>query len=71
LVEEHLFESSAMRSLFFAFLFVAAAGLIVALLVGVTLKIVGLLVMALLVVAAVTWVMNKVRGPRDAERLPR
>ena len=63
-----------------AFLFLAAAGLIFALFVGVTLKVVGLLLMALLVVAGVSFVMSRIRRPGDTlnldhpldrERLPR
>lgn len=69
-----------MQFLVFAFLALLAVGFIGALIVGFTLKLVGLLIMALLVVGAVKFVMGKIRGPRrtlkldrplDAERLPR
>jgi hypothetical protein len=69
-----------MRFLFTGFLLLAAVGLIVALLIGVAFKLVGLLFMALLVVAGVTWAMKKIRGPNrtlkldrstEADRLPR
>jgi hypothetical protein len=58
-----------MKLLVAAFLTLAAIGLVVALLIGVTLKIVGLLFMALLVVAAVSFVMRKLKGPRGAAPL--
>ena len=58
-----------MKLLVPAFLTLAAIGLVVALLIGVTLKIVGLLFMALLVVAVVTFVMRKLKGPRGATPL--
>jgi membrane protein implicated in regulation of membrane protease activity len=69
-----------MKFLVSAFLMLAAIGLVVALTIGVTLKIVGLLFMALLVVAAVSFVMRKLKHsrktlmldhPQDAEHLPR
>ena len=69
-----------MKFLVFAFLALLAVGFIGALIVGFTLKLVGLLFMALIVVAAVKFVMGKIRGPRrtltldhpvDAELLPR
>ena len=69
-----------MQFLVFAFLALLAVGFIGALIVGFTLKLVGLLLVALLVVGVVKFVMGKIRGPRrtlkldrplDAERLPR
>ena len=46
-----------------AVLFLIAAAMVIGLVVGVTFKLIGLLFMALIVVAAVSFVMNKVRGP--------
>jgi hypothetical protein len=74
----HCLKSSAggetMHLLFF-FLALVAAGFVIALVVGVTLELIGLLFMALLVVLGVSWVMRKIRGPSsrgvralDAER---
>ena len=69
-----------MQFLVFAFLALLAVGFIGALIVGFTLKLVGLLLMALLVVGAVRFVIGKIRGarrtlkldrPLDAVRLPR
>jgi membrane protein implicated in regulation of membrane protease activity len=68
-----------MKFLISAFLMLAAVGLVVALMVSVTLQIVGLLFMAPLVVAAVSFAIRKLKGPRktlmldhpqDAEHLP-
>jgi hypothetical protein len=64
----------------FGFLFVLAAALVLAVLLGVAVQIIWYGVLALLVVGAVTFVMNRVRGPKatdriehaaDVERLPR
>jgi hypothetical protein len=60
-----------MRFVFTGFLFLAAAGLIVALLIGVAFKLVGLLFLALLVVAGVTWTMKKIRGSNNTLKLDR
>ena len=60
-----------MKFLVFAVLAVVAFALIAGLVVGVAFKLIGLGIMALLVVAAVTFIMRKVRGGRDAERMPR
>jgi hypothetical protein len=51
-----------MHILFFI-LALIAIGMIIALVVGVTVKLIGLLFMALIVVLGVTWVMRKIRGP--------
>jgi len=66
-----------MHILFFI-LALIAIGMIIALVVGVTVKLIGLLFMALIVVAGVTWLMKKIRGPSskgvavlDAERSER
>jgi membrane protein implicated in regulation of membrane protease activity len=50
-----------MHILFFI-LAVIALGVIISLVVGVTLKLIGLVFMAVLVVAAVSWTMRKIRG---------
>ena len=55
----------------FFILFALAAIFAISLIVGVAFKIIGYAIAALLVVAAVTWVMRKVRGPKPSERLPR
>jgi hypothetical protein len=63
-----------MKFLVYGVLFLIAAAMVIGLIVGVTVKLIGLLFMALIVVAAVSFVMNKVRGPRPprpTERLPR
>ncbi len=72
--------SCIMQFVVFALLGLIALGFVLALIVGFTLKLAGLMIMALLVVAVVSFVMRKIRGPRrplsldhpaDAERLPR
>jgi hypothetical protein len=73
-----------MKFLGFAFLFVLAAALVLAMLFGVALQIIWYGFLALIVVGAVTFVMKKIRKPanaspvdyvdaanQDAERLPR
>ena len=73
-----------MKFLGFAFLFVVAAGLVIAMAVGVAVQLVWYGFLALLVVAGFTFVANKLRGPKrldriehadaahlEAERLPR
>jgi hypothetical protein len=68
-----------MKILGFGFLFVLAAALVLAMLLGVAVQIIWYGFLAMLVVGAVTFVMNKIRGPKsveridhvDAERLPR
>jgi len=68
-----------MKFLGFGFLFVLAAALVLAMLLGVAVQIIWYGFLALLVVGAVTFVMNKIRGPKtvdridhvDAEHLPR
>ena len=62
----------AMKLLVYAFLFIAAAVLVIGLVIGLAFKLIGFAVAALLVVAGVTWVMNKIRGPKPpVERLTR
>jgi hypothetical protein len=69
-----------MKFVIFAVLALVAAALIAGIVIGAVFQLIGYGLMALLVVAAVTFVMKKVRGPRDrlriqraneAERLPR
>ena len=61
-----------MKLLVYAFLFIAAAVLVIGLVIGLAFKLIGFAVAALLVVAGVTWVMNKIRGPKPpVERLTR
>jgi hypothetical protein len=69
-----------MKFIVFAVLAVVAFALVAGLVIGVALELIGLLIMALIVVAAVSFVMKKIRGPRrrghldhplDRERLPR
>ena len=63
-----------MKFLVFGFLALAALGLVAALIIGVALKIVGLLFLALVVVAAVSLVMSRFRGTLNLnldDRLPR
>ncbi|HEV7692218.1 MAG TPA: hypothetical protein VGO52_15385 [Hyphomonadaceae bacterium] len=68
-----------MKILGFGFLFVLAAALVLAMLLGVAIQIIGYGFLALLVVGGVSFVMNKVRGPKvvdridhvDPEQLPR
>ncbi len=45
-------------------LFIVAAVLAAGLIIGAVFKLIGFAIAALLVIVAVTWVMNKVRGPR-------
>ena len=54
-----------MKLFVYAILFVVAAAMVIGLVVGMTFKLIGLAIMALLVVAAVTFIMKKVRGPGD------
>jgi hypothetical protein len=58
-----------MKFLGFALLFVMAAGLVIAMAVGVAIQLVWYGFLALLVVTGVTFVMNKLRGPKRTERL--
>ena len=58
-----------MKILGFGFLFVLAAALVLAMLLGVAVQIIWYGFLALLVVGAVTFVMNKVRGPKRADRI--
>lgn len=69
-----------MKFVIFAILAIVAAALIAGIVIGAVFQLIGYGLMALLVVAAVTFIMNKVRGPKDririnrsseAERLPR
>ena len=57
-----------MKFLVYAFLFVAAAVLVIGMIVGLAFKLIGFAVAALLVVAGVTWVMRKLRRPADVDR---
>jgi hypothetical protein len=58
-----------MKFLGFAALFVVAAGLVIAMAVGVAVQLVWYGFLALLVVTGVTFVMNKLKGPKRSERL--
>jgi hypothetical protein len=58
-----------MKFLGFGFLFVLAAALVLAMLLGVAVQIIWYGFLALLVVGAVTFVMNKVRGPKRVDRI--
>ena len=62
-----------MKLLVYAFLFIAAAVLVIGTIVGLAFKLIGFAVAALLVVAGVTWVMRKLgrRTDVDRERLTR
>lgn len=68
-----------MKILGFAFFFVLAAALVLAMLLGVAIQIIWYGFLAMLVVGAVSFIMAKIRGPKgvdridhvDAERLPR
>ena len=62
-----------MKLLVYAFLFIAAAVLVIGTIVGLAFKLIGFAVAALLVVAGVTWVMRKLgrRADVDRERLTR
>ncbi|MDP3494006.1 MAG: hypothetical protein Q8R82_12905 [Hyphomonadaceae bacterium] len=57
-----------MKLLVYAFLFIAAAVLVIGTIVGLAFKLIGLAVAALLVVAGVTWVMGKLKRPTDVDR---
>jgi membrane protein implicated in regulation of membrane protease activity len=60
-----------MRVLFFGFLFLAAVGLIAALLIGVAIKIVMFLALAAIVLAGLGWLTTKLKGltrDNDANR---
>jgi hypothetical protein len=48
----------------YVILFVVAAILAAGLIIGAVFKLIGFGIAALLVVIAVSWLMNKVRGPR-------
>jgi len=58
------------KLLVYAFLFIAAAVLVIGMIVGLAFKLIGFAVAALLVVAGVTWVMRKLgrRTHVDRER---
>jgi hypothetical protein len=80
LEEPALRQIHPMKFVIFAILALVAAALIAGIVIGAVFQLIGYGLMALLVVAAVTFVMKKVRGPRDrlrihrdndAERLPR
>ena len=58
-----------MKSLVYGVLFLIAAAMIIGLVVGATFKLLGLLFMALVVVAVVSFVMNKIRGPGHRDRV--
>lgn len=61
-----------MKLLVYAFLFIAAAVLVIGLVIGLAFKLIGFAIAALLVVAGVTWVIGKVRGGKPpTERLTR
>ncbi|HEX5008434.1 MAG TPA: hypothetical protein VFV70_15075 [Hyphomonadaceae bacterium] len=58
-----------MKFLVFGVLFLIAAAMVVGLVVGATFKLIGLLFMALIVVAAVSFIMSKVRGSGPTGRV--
>jgi len=58
-----------MKFLVFGVLFLIAAAMVIGLVVGATFKLIGLLLMALIVVAIVSFVMSKVRGSGPTGRL--
>jgi predicted membrane protein len=58
-----------MKFLVYGVLFIIAAALVVGLVIGVAFELIGLLFSALLVVAVVTFVMNKIRRPAHRDRL--
>ncbi|MGH6644205.1 MAG: hypothetical protein ACRED3_16075, partial [Bradyrhizobium sp.] len=58
-----------MRILFFGFLFMAAIGLVAAVLIGVAIKIVLFIAMAVIGLAVVGWVMGKLKGPKSDLKL--
>ncbi len=57
-----------MKFLFFLFLGLAAAVLIIGTIIGLAFKLIGFAVAALLVVAGVTWVMRKLGRSTDVDR---
>ncbi|MBK8838225.1 MAG: hypothetical protein IPO30_05865 [Hyphomonadaceae bacterium] len=57
-----------MKLIVYAFLFIAAAVVVIGLVVGLAFKLIGFAVAALLVVAGVTWVMRKLGRPTDVGR---
>jgi uncharacterized membrane protein len=69
LLEEQPERIRPMKIIIFGVLFLIAAAMVIGLVVGVTFKLIGLLFMALIVVAVVSFVMNKVRGPRHRDRI--
>jgi hypothetical protein len=54
--------------LVYAFLFLAAAVLIIGMVIGLAFKLIGFAVAALLVVAGVSWIMRKLGRPTDVDR---
>jgi hypothetical protein len=62
-----------MKLFVYGILFVIAAAMVIGLVVGITFKLIGLAIMALIVVAAVTFIMRKVRwlDAPDASDPPR
>jgi predicted membrane protein len=58
-----------MKFLVYGVLFIIAAALVIGLVIGAAFELIGLLFSALLVVAVVTFLMNKVRGPGHRDRL--
>jgi predicted membrane protein len=58
-----------MKFLVYGVLFIIAAALVIGLVIGIAFELIGLLFSALLVVAAVTFIMNKIRGPGHRDRL--
>jgi uncharacterized oligopeptide transporter (OPT) family protein len=56
-----------MKMLVYAFLFIAAAVLVVGLVIGLAFKLIGFAVAALLVVAGVTWLMRKLGRSTDVD----
>jgi membrane protein implicated in regulation of membrane protease activity len=57
-----------MTMLFYGFLFLALAVLVIGLLLGLAFKLVGFAVAALLVVAGVSWIMHKLGRSTDTDR---
>jgi hypothetical protein len=60
-----------MKLIVFAVLALIAAALVVGIVIGAVFELIGYGLLALLVVAAVTFVMKKVRGPRNTLRIDR
>jgi len=56
-----------MKLLVYAFLFVAAAVLVIGMIIGLAFKLIGFAVAALLVVAGVTWLMRKFGRRTDVD----